>query len=64
MDALIAERLEGLRVERMKGERQLESVDRERQETRDTLLRISGAIQVLEELLSSRVEEKAALPVE
>jgi hypothetical protein len=39
-------------MELEKGQRHLESVDRQRQEVRDTLLRISGAIQVLEELLN------------
>ncbi len=46
----LSERLERLRGERERGERQLELLDRHRGELRDTLLRISGAIQVLEEL--------------
>jgi prefoldin subunit 5 len=46
----IGQRLEALRAEYEKGQRQLELVERQRQEFRDTLLRISGAIQVLEEL--------------
>jgi hypothetical protein len=47
----IEKRLRELRAESEKGQRQLEGLDRQRQEMRDTLLRISGAIQVLEELL-------------
>ncbi len=41
-----------LRVELEKGRRHLELLDQRRQEVRETLLRISGAIQVLEELLN------------
>ena len=39
-----------LREELGKGQRRMELLDRERQELRDTMLRISGAIQILEEL--------------
>jgi len=46
------ERLEGLHAELEKGRQRLEALDRERQELRDTMLRISGAIQVIEELLA------------
>lgn len=46
----VSERLEQLRGELERGERQLGVLDRHRAELRDTLLRISGAIQVLEEL--------------
>ena len=52
-------RLEELRKELEKGRQRLESLDRERQEVRDTMLRISGAIQVLEEL---RTQEAAPSP--
>ena len=51
-ESAIETRLVELRMELEKGQRHLESVDRQRQEVRDTLLRISGAIQVLEELLN------------
>lgn len=43
-------RLEELKNELIKGRERLACLDRERQELRDTMLRISGAIQVLEEL--------------
>lgn len=46
------QRLEELRLELYKGQRQLDQLDQQRQELRDTLLRISGAIQVLEEILA------------
>lgn len=49
-------RLHELREELEKGRKQLDRLDRERQEVWQTLLRISGAIQVLEELLK---DEKA-----
>jgi len=52
----MVERLEELRQELSKGQKRLEMLDRERQEVRDTLLRISGAIQVLEELLRQKKE--------
>ena len=45
-------RLHELREEFARGEGQLTELDRKRAQVRDTLLRISGAMQVLEELLS------------
>jgi hypothetical protein len=44
------EKLEELRTEFEKGQQQMALLDQKRGELRDTLLRISGAIQVLEEL--------------
>ena len=44
------QRLQELRQEYEKGQQQLALLDQRRQELRDTLLRIAGAIQVLEEL--------------
>ncbi len=44
------QRLQELRTELEKGQKRMQMLDRERQEVRDTMLRISGAIQVLEEL--------------
>jgi hypothetical protein len=46
----VTHRLEELKKELIKGRERIASLDRERQELRDTMLRISGAIQVLEEL--------------
>jgi hypothetical protein len=48
--AWLARRLEELRRELAAGEAQLLDLDRRRAGMRETLLRISGAIQVLEEL--------------
>jgi len=48
------ERLEQLRNELDKGRQRLEDLDRQRLELRDTMLRISGAIQVIEELLAQQ----------
>jgi len=50
----ITQRLETLRQEFGKGQQQLALLDRKRAEVRDTLLRISGAIQVLEEITTDR----------
>jgi hypothetical protein len=44
------ERLQELRREFELGRQQMAQLERKRDELRDTLLRISGAIQVLEEL--------------
>ena len=48
-----SERLGLLRGELDKGQRHLELLDEQRHQVRDTLLRITGAIQVLEELLNA-----------
>ena len=53
-------RLDELKEEFDKGKRHLEVLDRERQEVRDTLLRIGGAIQVLEELIAQEPAEPSA----
>ena len=47
---MFLQRLEELRNELAKGEQQLDRLDRERAALRDTVLRIQGAVQVLEEL--------------
>jgi hypothetical protein len=54
---MMEKRLQELRGELKIGEAQLEELDRLRARLRDTLLRISGAIQVLEELLNVEQEE-------
>jgi len=60
----MVERLEELKQELAKGQKRLEMLDHERQEIRDTLLRISGAIQVLEELLRQKKEMEPAMVLE
>ncbi|MDA0166821.1 hypothetical protein OM076_41555 [Solirubrobacter ginsenosidimutans] len=57
MTGRIATRLEELRSELALGERRLQELDRERLDVQQTLLRIAGAVQVLQELLD---EESAA----
>ncbi len=59
-DSAIDQRVATLRAEYEKGQQQLELLDRQRQDVRDTLLRIAGAIQVLEEL---QAEPSAPVPV-
>jgi hypothetical protein len=50
MDTVLTDRLLTLRKEFEKGRRQLESLDVQRAELRDMLLRIGGAIQALSEV--------------
>ena len=50
----LEQRLSELRGELTRGQEHLAQLDLQRQDTRDTLLRISGAIQVLEELLTAQ----------
>jgi hypothetical protein len=52
MEASALRRLEELRAERMTGVRRLDELAREFDAVRETVLRIGGAIQVLEELLA------------
>jgi prefoldin subunit 5 len=49
-------RLESLKEELSKGEQMLADLDRRRQEIRDQMLRIGGAIQVLTEVLNERAQ--------
>lgn len=46
------EKLAELKAEFEKGQEQMALLDQRRQELRDTMLRISGAIQALEELIA------------
>jgi septal ring factor EnvC (AmiA/AmiB activator) len=50
------ERLQQLRGEYASGESQMVEIDRHRQDVREQLLRIEGAIRVLEEQLASAPE--------
>jgi hypothetical protein len=54
-------RLGALKAEFEKGQAELDKVERQRTQLRETLLRIGGAIQVLEELLAEDqyMDEKA-----
>jgi prefoldin subunit 5 len=50
------DRLVQLKKELEKGQQQMALLEQRRQELRDTILRISGAIQVLEELQAQSAE--------
>ena len=56
---MIDTRLKELRGEWERGVRQLEALDRQRTDLRETLLRIEGAIQVLEELAQAETPRPA-----
>lgn len=49
----LADRLTALRAEYASGEQQLAALDARATQLRQTMLRISGAVQVLEELLAA-----------
>jgi prefoldin subunit 5 len=56
------DRLVQLKHELERGQQQMTLLEQRRQELRDTILRISGAIQVLEELqASSQLHDQPAL---
>jgi hypothetical protein len=58
---MLEQRLVELRKEFKLGTAQLEVLDQQRAQLRDTLLRISGAMQVVEELLSQQAETPASI---
>ena len=53
---IMQERLRELRTELKLGEAELHALQRRQEQLRDTLLRISGAIQVLQELGAGQAE--------
>ncbi len=57
-------RLTALKREFETGQIRLAEIERQQTQLRETLLRISGAIQVLEELLAATAEEQKAAPAE
>jgi len=64
MKSNLEKRLIELRAEYTRGEGQLVQLDQRRAEVRDALLRINGAIQVLEELLQAAVAQGVSQPPE
>jgi hypothetical protein len=55
------DRLKQLRSELEKGRLRMQTLDRERESVRETMLRISGAIQVLEELMEQEANTATQL---
>lgn len=60
-DTTIATRLAELRSDHEQGERALRELDARREQLQVTLLRVGGAIQVLEELLAGDNVEQGAV---
>jgi prefoldin subunit 5 len=60
MKDLLEKRLEELKAEFEQGQRMLSEIESRRENLRQSLLRISGAIQVLEELLEKEKSTEAA----
>ena len=58
MRELLEKRLAELKTEYEQGEKMLSDLDARREQVRQTLLRISGAVQILEEML--KVEDAVA----
>lgn len=58
MQEQLKKRLESLKAEYNKGQQVLSSLQQQQAETQETLVRISGAIQVLEEVLEE-IEQKS-----
>jgi prefoldin subunit 5 len=59
---MMNDRLIQLKKELEKGQQQMALLEQRRQELRDTILRISGAIQVLEELQGAEAERVQQAP--
>ena len=62
MDERVQARLQMLREEFDTGERQLADLDKQRAQLMETMLRISGAIQVLEELTDATPADTTPAP--
>jgi len=58
----VEQRVSELKAELQKGQQMLAELEAKEAELRQTLLRISGAIQVLEELLTDAAPAPAAVP--
>jgi len=57
MKEQLQQRLQSLKTEYEAGQKMLEDLEAKQANVRDTVLRISGAIQVLEEVLTSENDE-------
>lgn len=58
----LEQRLSELRAEHQKGQQMLAELEAKQAELHQTLLRISGAIQVLEELLAGAAQQDGLVP--
>jgi hypothetical protein len=64
MEQQLEKRLAELKSEFEAGQKMLADMDIKRKELEDTMLRISGAIQVIEEMLASRPAQDGPKPEE
>ena len=64
MSEKIAQRLEELKQEFASGQKMLADLEAQQVDLQQTLLRISGAIQVLEELVAAQEPNEAAIKSE
>jgi chromosome segregation ATPase len=60
----IEQRLQSLKAEFAEGQKVLADLEAKQTSVRDTLLRISGAIQVLEEIVNNNIEDNAKVSEE
>jgi len=58
----VEQRVSELKAEQQKGQQMLAELEAKQAELQQTLLRISGAIQVLEELLAGPAEQNGLVP--
>jgi uncharacterized coiled-coil protein SlyX len=58
----LEQRVSELRAEQQKGQQVLADLEARQAELRQTLLRISGAIQILEELLAGAAQQNGPVP--
>jgi predicted nuclease with TOPRIM domain len=63
METRLRQRLEQLRSEYEKGRKTLEDLEAQAANVRDTMLRISGAVQVLQEELGEAADSKESRPL-
>jgi len=64
MKKQITTRLEVLKAEYQKGQERLAALEQETGNVKSSMLRISGAIQVLEEMLETKIVEKKVANIE
>jgi predicted nuclease with TOPRIM domain len=63
METRLRQRLEELRAEYEKGKKTLEDLEAQAASVRATMLRISGAVQVLQEELGGAADSKESRPL-